>query len=282
MRECRRLGVIAAVSFSLAAATALADEKTPEGPARLQLSFIGPVQLVPESRNVSGLRLGLFFGKNAEVSGLDIAAGGTYSGSFSGLQVSGFLNWVDVDATGVQLALLGNSAKGEMTGLQVGFMINGATRLSGVQIGGIFANIAREGGAGLQVGVSNFNGGKFTGVQVGLIGNAFRSEWATLSVTGVQIGAINGVGGDLTGIQVGAWNAAGLKQGSLTGVQLGAINLGSFTGLQVGALNVAGDCKGLQIGVLNLCGDMRGVQIGLINFIREGAVKWLPIVNAKF
>jgi hypothetical protein len=268
MRECRRLCLAAATCFSLVATTAHADETPPPGPARLQLSLLGPIQLVPESRDVAGLRLALINGKNADVSGLDIAAFGfTQSKTL----------------TGVQLALFGNAVEGRTTGLQAGLLGNFTGQLYGAQIGGIFANIAREGGEGLQLGVSNFASGKFTGVQIGWIGNAYFFKGTTpLSVTGVEIGLLNIVDGDVTGVQIGAWNAAGLKQGSLTGAQVAAINLGSFAGVQVGVLNVAGDCKGLQLGVFNLCKDMLGVQIGLINFIDKGVVRWLPIVNAKF
>jgi len=265
MRACRRIGLVAAACFSLAATSALADD-----PARLQLSFLAPVQLVPESRDVSGVRLSLFFGKNARVSGFDLAGGGTYSGSFSGFQVSGFANFVEGNSTGVQLSTLGNSAKGEMTGLQAGFAINGTTKLSGAQIGAIFLNIAREGGAGLQLGGLNLAGGEFTGAQIAFLGNGSMVKYSAtnLSVTGIQVAIFNVVDVDMTGLQIGAANLGGLQ--------------GTLAGVQIGVLNLANNCKGLQVGLFNGCKDMYGVQIGLLNFIREGIVKWLPIVNAKF
>ena len=274
-----------ATLVALAPAIPLANEAPPAGLARLQLSFLSPVQLVPESRDVSGLRLSLFFGKNADVSGLDIAGVGSSSRNFAGVQLAFFANGVNGKATGVQfaafnfvegnvtgaqLAPMANSAKGTATGVQASLLLNGAERLYGAQIGGVLMNVAREGGTGVQIGVSNFDGGKFTGLQVGLIGSAYRSNWSTLSVTGVQIGILNLVNGSVTGLQVGGLNAVGSKEGSFTGVQIGALNLGGA------------NCKGLQLGVFNACRDMYGVQIGLINFIREGAVSWLPIANAKF
>jgi len=253
MRGRLRLGLVAAASISLAAGSALADEVSPAGAAPLQLSFASPVQLVAEPRDVAGLRLTLFFGKNADVAGLDIAVGGTSSRAF----------------TGVQLALFGNYVEGKAAGVQAGLFGNAAAHISGVQIGGLIANLAHEGGDGLQLGVSNVAGGKFNGVQIGLIGSVFRSDWTTLNFTGVQIGAMNLVNGSVTGLQVGAFNAVNTKEGS-------------FAGVQIGVLNIAGDCRGLQIGVVNSCSDMSGVQIGLINHISEGAIPWLPIVNAKF
>lgn len=253
MRGRLWVGLVAAASFSLAAASALAGDASPAGAAPLQLSFASPVQLVAESRDVSGLRLTLFFGKNAVVSGLDIAAGGTSSKAF----------------TGVQLALVGNYVDDRAAGVQAGLFWNAAAHISGVQLGGLIANIAHEGGDGLQLGVSNIAGGKFNGVQIGLIGSAFRSDWTTLNFTGVQIGALNLVNGSVTGLQVGVFNAVGTKEGA-------------FAGVQIGALNIAGDCRGLQIGVVNSCSDLFGVQVGLINHISKGVVPWLPVVNAKF
>jgi hypothetical protein len=253
MRGRLGLGFVAAASFSLAAASALADEAPPAGAAPLQLSFASPVQLVSESRDVSGLRLTLIFGKNAGVAGLDIAAGGTSSRAF----------------TGVQLALFGNYVEGKAAGVQAGLFWNAAAHVSGVQIGGLIANVAHEGGDGLQLGLSNVAGGKFNGVQIGLIGSVFRTDWTTLNFTGVQLGALNLVNGSATGLQVGILNAVNTREGS-------------FAGVQIGVVNIAGDCKGLQVGVVNSCKDMQGVQIGLLNHISEGAVPWLPVVNAKF
>ncbi|HTQ74375.1 MAG TPA: hypothetical protein VMI74_08800 [Burkholderiales bacterium] len=254
MGALQRLCIVPAAWLALAAASALADEAPPAGAASLQLSFASPVQLVPESRDVSGLRLTLFYGKNAGVSGLDIAAlGFSQARTFDGAQLSFF----------------GNAVEGKTTGLQAGLFANATGQLSGMQVGGILANFAREGGRGVQLGVSNFSGGKFSGVQIGLIGSAFRTDWTTLDFAGVQIGVLNLVNGDVSGVQIGALNGQGIKEGKLSGVQIGAVNF-------------AGECKGLQIGVFNSCRDMRGVQIGLLNHIAQGAIPWLPIVNAKF
>ena len=183
MGAFRRLCLAAAAWFALAAASALADEAPPAGAAPLQLSFATPVQLVPESRDVSGLRLTLFYGKNAGVSGLDIAALG-----FSQSRT----------LAGVQLSFFANAVEGRTTGLQAGLFGNAAGHLAGVQVGGLIANFAREGGDGVQLGLSNFTGGKFSGVQIGALN--FAGDCA-----GLQIGVINSCR-NMRGVQIGLLN----------------------------------------------------------------------------
>jgi hypothetical protein len=40
-----------------------------------QFSIYSPIQLVKESKNITGLRLFLLYGKNADISGIDLGLG---------------------------------------------------------------------------------------------------------------------------------------------------------------------------------------------------------------
>jgi hypothetical protein len=122
----------------------------------IQLALVNPVQLVPESNSITGLRLSLIYGKNAAVSGLDwglvnittsnqigIQWGvyGSTEGSFTGWQG----NWVSVtrgNFTGLQSGIVTYNAT-KMNGLQFA-IVNYAATLNGLQLGLI--NIIGEGG----------------------------------------------------------------------------------------------------------------------------------------
>src|SRR5712692_7657377 len=58
-----------------------------------QFSIYNPIQLVGESKDVTGLRLSLLYGKNADISGIDLALGVTSSNNLTGIQMAGFANW---------------------------------------------------------------------------------------------------------------------------------------------------------------------------------------------
>ncbi len=123
----------------------------------VQLSLFAPIQLFPESYAIEGVRLGLLYGRNTSVSGLDIGlVTHTTSGNSMGLQW-GFVGLAEGNFTGWQDNFV-NYTKGDFKGLQWGFVnyanysnglqlgfVNYAMRVKGLQIG--LVNVIRQGGA---------------------------------------------------------------------------------------------------------------------------------------
>jgi hypothetical protein len=158
-----------------------------------------PVQLFTESTDVRGLRVNVFYGKNASVYGLDCGGivnkvegpvrGVQYgfvnlAKEFDGLD-AGFVTTVEGRVRGVQLAGFGNGVK-ELDGLGVGLVNDAKERVRGVQLAGL-VNFA----------------GELAGVQ--LAGFVNRSE----SVVGVQISSLVNHAEKLVGLQIGLLNFNG-------------------------------------------------------------------------
>jgi hypothetical protein len=150
------------------AAAALLALLTLAPPARaaegkpFQLSLVSPVQVVPEGESVSGLRLSLLYGKNANVSGVDLSLVAAHAtGSFTGFQMS-LVGLVDGDFLGWQSNLV-NLTAGSMKGLQWG-LYNRAARVEGLQLG--FVNQA----------------GTIRGLQIGLVNIVEKGGWLPVMV----------------------------------------------------------------------------------------------------
>jgi hypothetical protein len=122
----------------------------------VQLSLVNPIQIVPESQPVNGLRFNLIYGKNTDVTGFDLGLVNKTTGKELGVQWGlvnltdgGFTGWQDgfVNITkgmsvGLQTSGL-NYHEGHYNGLQIA-IVNYAATLKGLQIGLI--NIIGEGG----------------------------------------------------------------------------------------------------------------------------------------
>ena len=122
----------------------------------IQLSLFNPIQIVPESESVSGLRFNLIYGKNVNVTGLDLGLVNQSTGIQNGVQWWG-VNLTDGGVTGWQSVFV-NVSKGNSIGLQTGVVnhhqghfhglqfsvVNYAATLKGLQLGII--NIIGEGG----------------------------------------------------------------------------------------------------------------------------------------
>lgn len=122
----------------------------------IQLSLFNPIQIVPEYQSVSGFRFNLIYGKNVNVTGLDLGLANYTTGHQSGLQFGG-VNLVDGGFLGAQLGLVGitkgnfqgfqwsavNVHQAHFNGLQIA-IVNYAATLKGLQVGLI--NIIGEGG----------------------------------------------------------------------------------------------------------------------------------------
>ena len=122
----------------------------------IQLSLFNPIQIIPESQSVSGFRFNLIYGKNVNVTGLDLGLVNYATGHQSGLQFGG-VNLVDGGFLGAQLGFVGitkgnfqgfqwsavNVHQAHFNGLQFS-IVNYAATLKGLQLGLI--NIIGEGG----------------------------------------------------------------------------------------------------------------------------------------
>jgi hypothetical protein len=138
------------ITISLLTSEMMAQEKP------IQLSLFNPIQIVPEDQSVKGFRFNLIYGKNVEVTGLDIGLVNMTTGLETGVQWGGvsitdggFVGWQSNFATiskgkstGVQWSTV-NYHDGHFHGLQVA-VVNYATTMRGIQIG--FLNIIKEGG----------------------------------------------------------------------------------------------------------------------------------------
>ena len=136
---------------------------------------------MPESQDVSGLRLNLLYGKTANVEGLDfnvIALG--ESDNFKGVQW-GFIgaNKVNKSFTGLGMGIV-NMHKGQSNGALLG-LVNMSENVNGLQWGAVNVSTGRSTidlglvniseGATFQLGLFNMTN-DLTGVQLGLVNMA--------------------------------------------------------------------------------------------------------------
>ena len=91
-----------------------------------------PWSIPNELSVVYGLRANFGFGRYERTYGIDAGAWST-SGEFGGIAANLVGNYVERDATGLQVGVV-NLVDGEMSGVQVG-VVNAARRLRGMQIG---------------------------------------------------------------------------------------------------------------------------------------------------
>ncbi len=140
-----------------------------------QFSIYNPIQLVGESKDITGLRLSLLYGKNVDISGIDLALGATSSNNLAGIQIAGFGNWA-----------------ASVKGIQIGGVGNEVTSLTGVQISA-FVNSVESDVSGIQIALINTVKGEMKGIQIGALNSILAPK--SSSVTGVQIGLACSGGG---------------------------------------------------------------------------------------
>lgn len=145
------------------------------------------VQIPGETYDIDVLRINLPFGKHRTVSGLDFgllanmtigrssglsfATIGTMAGRGAGLfQIAAVFNAVEVDSSGMQLALT-NVAGADYAGVQIG-LVNLSGGFEGLQLG---VYNQSETASGLQFGLVNVTG-ELRGVQFGLLNVASASS----------------------------------------------------------------------------------------------------------
>ena len=123
----------------------------------------------PESPDVFGMRLTLPFStKQESVTGLDLGLWGR-SLRFEGIQVNLLRNDVKDEMSGFQVGFYNSVGSGQLLGLQAG-LFNEADTFRGLQAG--LVNLAGE-TQGIQIGLFN-RSETMTGYQIGLI-NVIRS-----------------------------------------------------------------------------------------------------------
>lgn len=119
----------------------------------IQLALFNPVQIVPEGNSITGLRLSLLYGKNANVNGIDLGLVNVTTGNQVGLQY-GVVGYNEGNFNGWQDNFV-SILKGNLTGLQTGAVTYTDGKASGIQIG--IVNYASTMN-GLQLGLINIIG----------------------------------------------------------------------------------------------------------------------------
>lgn len=178
----RPLLPIALALFLAAPAVSTADVAVVAEPFPVCFSLFDPVQFPAAESDVTGFRLSLFYGRNADVMGLDIGAlVSVADGDVFGLEVSGLVNSVGSSSGTLQIAGIANNCYEDFYGLQISGIAN---RAGGNVAGGQIScfNMAEDMG-GLQIGIYN-KAAAATGLQIGVINEA-------ASMQGVQIGLLN-------------------------------------------------------------------------------------------
>ncbi|MBZ0268714.1 hypothetical protein K8I85_11200 [bacterium] len=149
-----------AAVFALPASAARAEQHA------FNVALFSPAQIFPPTDDVRGLRLNLLYGRNVNVSGVELGAvAGYVTGDFRGLQWQP-VNLVDGDFTGWQTGWLFSQTRGDFLGLQSSAV-----------------NFAGGHTEGLQLGVVNVTD-SMSGLQLGLVNIAERTD-------GLQIGLVN-------------------------------------------------------------------------------------------
>ncbi|MEI8242890.1 MAG: hypothetical protein WCI17_06450 [bacterium] len=170
-------------------------------------------QLIGRPAEVAALRIGIPYGANPTITGLDIGVWGRSERAW-GLQVNLFVNDVREKSGGAQLAIcnLGD----DVTGIQLGLW-NSTASLAGAQLGGL--NYA-ENADFLQLGLANA-ANTMKGLQLG--------GWNSApNFTGLQIGLVN-TSQSVEGYQIGLLN----RTDKMRGFQLGLINVITSSSLPV-------------------------------------------------
>jgi hypothetical protein len=159
----QRLAAVAALALIALGTTY--DAAAGQDGAPIQLSVFPPIQITDEAESIRGVRLSLLFGRNTNVSGIDLALiANQTTGDQKGLQY-GLVGLVDGDFSGLQWNFV-NVTQGEMYGVQLG-LVNVTGTARAFSWGGV--NYATGNYKGLQLALVNYAQSMAGGVQVGLI-----------------------------------------------------------------------------------------------------------------
>jgi len=159
---------------------------------------------------------------------------------------------VHKEMIGLDLGVVGNITSSRFIGLSMagGFnATNGTTTVIGMQL----------------AGVMNLNKAKTTvvGMQVAL---GINSNTMEAKVIGLQFAAVNEAPKtDIYGVQSGIYSRAG-----------------NIYGIQNGIYCRANNVFGVQLCIVNDTENLYGIQFGVLNFVRNGPIKFMPIINVGF
>jgi hypothetical protein len=154
-----------AAALALSASPARAETKP------FNLTLLSPAQVFPPADSVRGVRINLLYGRNVNVSGLELGlVSGHVTGDFRGLQWQP-VNLVDGSFTGWQTGWLFSQTRGDFLGLQSSAVNFTGGHAEGVQLGVV--NVT-ESMSGLQLGLVNV-AGRTDGLQIGLV-NVIKSK----------------------------------------------------------------------------------------------------------
>jgi len=167
----------ALASASLIALPILAKADSP-----IELSLFHPIQLHDETTSITGLRLNVFYARNADLTGLDIGFWG--------------LGYNTGDVKGVQWNFIGSVVEGDMVGWQTGIYTRTHGDFTGLKTG--LVNIQDGEMLGWQHGLVSIAKDKVTGLQTGVYNRA-------ADMHGLQLGLVN-VADQLRGLQIGLVN----------------------------------------------------------------------------
>lgn len=159
-RKCLALAGLVAALSPLAPADLSAQAEHP-----VQVALLAPIQAFPEDDAVRGLRLSLLYGRNSDVTGVDVGLVPHVMGDFVGVQV-GVASIVEGDARGLQWGPGLNLVDGYLTGAQFAGLVNSARAGEGLQVAG-GVNHSRD-FRGLQIALVNY-AQRLHGVQLGLV-----------------------------------------------------------------------------------------------------------------
>ena len=119
----------------------------------IQLALFNPVQIAPEESSITGLRLSLLYGKNANMSGIDLGLANITTGDQLGVQW-GVVGYNEGNFNGWQDNLV-SITKGNFVGLQSGAVTYNASKMNGLQIAVVNYAATLH---GLQLGLINIIG----------------------------------------------------------------------------------------------------------------------------
>ena len=118
-----------------------------------QLSLFDPIQIVPNNKSISGIRLNLIYTKNVNVTGFDMGLVNVTTGKQLGVQWGG-VNITDGGFTGWQSAFV-NISRGNFVGLQTSWVNYHGGHFNGLQFSIVNYAATLE---GLQLGLINIIG----------------------------------------------------------------------------------------------------------------------------
>ena len=119
----------------------------------IQLALFNPVQIAPEESSITGVRLSLLYGKNANMNGIDLGLVNVTTGDQVGVQW-GAVGYNEGNFNGWQDNIV-SITKGDFVGLQSGAVTYNGSKMNGLQIA--IVNYAAS-LHGLQLGLINIIG----------------------------------------------------------------------------------------------------------------------------